>query len=164
MYSLNKTKIEDFTELELNHIESLIRQSCDMADITAYEILIVGSVVFGLDEINDIDVVVYGGDVNKAHSKKLRSEFNKICDLPIDLTCEPRTSVNERPSCDLGLLIPYYDLKRRKLMNKKPYDVVPLNFSYVRNEDGTRDISRMVTYNRIKQHRITSLKELNYRK
>lgn len=156
------TMIEDFTDEMLEDLCDLITSVARKYKVKIKGIYLVGSIVFGLKEVNDIDVRIHG-DHKPDHETlgKLRREISKGSELPynIDTNIVEEWGIETRRS-DLGFLVPYFDLVEKKLWYKHPYDTVPFNFGYVRDKDGNI-IPRLVTYNKRSERQVRALLKMD---
>lgn len=153
------SKIEDFSPLELDYLEGIIIDGCNRQGVNVKGVYVVGSVCFGLDKINDIDVCVHcTEEFTIEQQAKLKAVFYENTEWKIDVKFRHDWDLVHGRRSDLGFMIPFYDLLGRKLYYKAPYDVIPFNFAYT-NKPGSNEVDTtvMVTYDRTKRVEIRRL-------
>lgn len=136
-------QLEQVSQHDLNMLEQAIVDVC-FKEHTIENIFVVGSFVFGLRKVNDIDIVVCikehvsQEDMGKAnialyrkfeikYSKKLTKKLNKEINLIpyniIDFMTNEAKKVNP----------PMFDLTNRIWINKSPGDIFPYHLATLEN-------------------------------
>lgn len=161
MYSLKQglfpSMIEDWSEVLLNELETLFIEIANQHHVQLINVYLVGSLVFGRDLVNDIDVCVH---TKNRYSNEQERVFRKAINTNVQarLDVKFRYDWSEKyQRCDLGFIVPYYDLFARKLIAKAPRDTMNFHFSYGQNNEGVIDTSLLIAYDRFKGRRVMNL-------
>lgn len=144
--------IENIDTNTLDKIEQEIEQKC--SDLIVKGIYVVGSVAFGLIG-SDMDIIV---ECQNLPSREKRTAIVKSIEAPfrVDINFTDKDFSKSR-MCDLGFLVPYFDLKERKLYHRYEGHSLPFNFSFIRDESGDLNTDVLITYLRDKMTRVDQL-------
>ena len=152
--------IEAWPEYLLQELEDVFRRVSNHSPIKLINVYVVGSVVFGREKVGDIDICLH---TKKEHTREEEYQFRKAVNeevgISIDIKFRPDWSYKYQ-RCDLGFIVPYYDLFNRELKAKAPGDHIPFHFAFAHTNNQI-DTNVLVAYDSFKGRRVLDLMKMH---